>query len=378
MYVFLVGNPATRKSTAVRIVKDQLASSTGVRFAPGDTGGAKQGIVRALAGKRTEEAELEESIKAAGGLSLDALSNVDMTTSFDRIAPIDRHVLSVAHSEISAFLGARSSQMMDFLILMYDGEPSYEYETANGVDVKLYNPLLNIIGCATPASLVESLPAQSGSRGFLSRVILVYGERKYKSIPRPKDLPQELLANVRETYSKINYDLHGEFTETVDARNFADSLYERPLSISDSRFVYYSERRYIHFVKLGMILAATRCDMTIVKSDYAEADRILRMTELGMPNALGEFGMSPVAAAKQTILEFIRNCEEPVTLGILRAVMHRDLKVTELTQCVNDLVAAGQISQANSPEHGLVLIPNMKESKETLEAMNLLKPSSKG
>lgn len=376
MYVFLVGNPATRKSTAMKEVKRQLKASTGIRFAPGDTGGARQGLVLAMEGKKDEEAEIQAAIDAAGGLSLDALAGVSLETSFDKVASIDRHVLAVTHSEISQFLGAKSSQMTDFLTLMWDGEDEYDYKTSGGSNIHLDHPMLNILGCATPATLVESLPAQSGARGFLSRVILVYGEKKHKRIPRPIGMPEELIADVREKYSKIFYDMSGPFTESEEALDYSVTLYDRPLGINDSRFIYYAERRYTHFLKLGMVLAAARGSMVIEKDDYVEADYILKLTELGMPNALGEFGMSPIAAAKQTIVEFIRNCEEPVTPGILRAVMHRDLKVNELTQCINDLVASNQIVQAQSEEHGLILLPKFTESNETLEAMNLLKVQS--
>src|SRR3546814_15677405 len=61
--------------------------------------------------------------------------------------------------------------------------------------------------------------------------------------------------------------------------------------MNDPRFDSYHERRYTHLIKLAMVLCALRGYTCIDKADYQEAHRILRATEKGMPDALGQFGM---------------------------------------------------------------------------------------
>ena len=136
--------------------------------------------------------------------------------------------------------------------------------------------------------------------------------------------------------------LHGPFEETPDAKAYSESLYGWALEISDARFGYYHERRYTHLIKLAMCLAAGRESHTIVRDDYDEAHRILRATERGMPDALGEFGMNALASLKQSILEFMRD-SMAMPVEELRAHFHRDARSSEFTEVVTDLIRAGQL-----------------------------------
>ena len=47
-YILLVGDPAARKSTAMKVASRLLKDCTSVRFAPSDTGGQRQGLIRAM------------------------------------------------------------------------------------------------------------------------------------------------------------------------------------------------------------------------------------------------------------------------------------------------------------------------------------------
>lgn len=98
-YVLIVGTPGTRKSTAASIMKRPLKSSTGVRFAPQDTAGQRQGLIGAMqAGENSKEftgaVELTNRDTTMLGLTLDEISQVtndpeDEATKF--IADADKH-----------------------------------------------------------------------------------------------------------------------------------------------------------------------------------------------------------------------------------------------------------------------------------------------
>src|SRR3546814_8577594 len=87
--------------------------------------------------------------------------------------------------------------------------------------------------------------------------------------------------------------------------------------MNDPRFDSYHERRYTHLIKLAMVLCALRGYTCIDKADYQEAHRILRATEKGMPDALGQFGMNPLAALKQGIVDHVRSEEHTSELQSL-------------------------------------------------------------
>lgn len=379
-FVVLVGTPGTRKSTAMNIMKRQLRRSTGVRFAPKDTAGQRQGLVVAMQGGE-EKKEFIDSIElgaadnSLAALTLEDLSQVTNTpedseefeNSFISVA--DKHHLMVTATELSQFIGQNNLQMLDFLVTMWDGE-DYEYQTKAGLTT-LKNPLLNMISCTTPTSIHHSMPPAAGGQGFLSRMILVYGSRKYKLVPRPVEPDPDLVDSVRHAMNRAYFEVAGDFQETPEAKAYCESLYDFQLEINDPRFGYYHERRQDHLIKLAMALTASRGYHTIDIEDYREAHKILRATERGMPDALGEFGMNPLAALKQNMLEYCR-AHGMVKVEELRAVFHRDSRASEFMEAVNDLSRMNQVTMLQSADGSAVLMARNGKSNAEDEMISLL------
>lgn len=377
-YVLLVGTPGTRKSTASGLAKRMVKQSTGVRFAPSDTGFQRQGFVLALQGTEDQTRTLlNQSALAAGVDSIMSLTDLAKATEFTEeeaetameVAEADKHHLAICASEFSRVIGQNNYSMLDFLGERYDGE-DYEYKTRQS-DIKMKNTLMNLLACTTPTGIANSLPPAAGGQGFLSRVILVYGARKYKKVPRPSTPPLELVSRVKSTLSDMYHQLHGSFSETPDAQSHCEALYDYVPNITDNRFVYYAERRYTHLIKLAMVLAATRGSLQIVKDDYEEANRILKATEVGMPDALGEFGMNPLAAVKQEILEQLRAHQGPLTLNQIVAMFHRDAKTADITQIVSDLVNTKLVamSQLSSGERTLTAVVRLGNTEDQMMSL---------
>ena len=128
-YVLMVGTPASRKSTAANIAKRLLKESTGVRFAPADTGGQRQGLVLAMQGNPDESKEFlgaqELGSKNTGLASLTDLEEVtntpeDETASY--VAEADKHHIAAVANEFSRFIGQNNHGMLDFLVERWDGD----------------------------------------------------------------------------------------------------------------------------------------------------------------------------------------------------------------------------------------------------------------
>ena len=355
-YILLVGTPGTRKSTASSMAKRVLANSTGVRFAPKDTGGQRQGLVTAMGGAEDQKefvGAVEVANNSLAALTLEDIEEVTNDPEDEKarfISAADKHHMFLVAGEFGQFIGQNNRQLLDFLTAMWDGE-DYEYQLKGSVST-LKNPLLNILGATTPTSIAQNMPPQAGGQGFLSRVILVYGARKYKSVPRPVAPAVELVSAVSDRLQRVYFELAGAFDETDDARDYSIRLYDYSLEITDSRFGYYNERRYTHLIKLAMCLAAGRGTQTISRADYEEAHRILRATERGMPDALGEFGMNPLATLKQSILEAVRN-QVMIPLDSLQAMFHRDARAGEIQEVLNDLQRLKQVKYAQRKDGGV-------------------------
>jgi hypothetical protein len=356
------------------MMKRILKQSTGVRFAPGDTAGQRQGLIKEMKGDDEQSKEFVDAVELNArddsilGMSIHdmaGITNVPESELAMEIAIADKHHMAVVASEFSQFVGQNNSQMLDFLTQMWDGD-DYEYSTKAG-RTELKNPLLNILGCTTPSSIASSMPAAVVGQGFLSRMILVYGARKYKEVARPVAPSLELVDSVKDTLNGIYYERNGAFDETPEAREYSISLYGFPLEMSDSRFGYYAERRYTHLIKVAMCLCASRGVQTIEIGDYEQAHKILRATERGMPDALGEFGMNPLAAVKQSVLEYVRSVTN-IPLPVLQAGFHRECRPSELTEVINDLMRVGQVKSIQGKD-GIMMIHAVITREDTEDAM---------
>lgn len=377
-YVVLVGNPASRKNSASDLIVRLVQEHTDVRFAPPSTGGHQNGIMRAMVGKEDESINVDKFVQQTGKHSIADLSTEELYTmpmGGRVIAADDRHAVAIAPREFSAFIGQKSRPICDFLTDIWDAPEVHHHQTVSQgkpTAVKLHKPLINMLGATTPTNLMEAMPAGALGQGILSRIILVFGHGKHKSIPVPKKPPSHLADRIGHHLRTIYTEFHKSFQETPQAITKRAELYDDDLVITDARFIYYKERRQAHLVKVAMAFAAS-CGRTEIRAiDYEHADQLLRQTEKLMPQALGEFGMSKVAAAKQRIVEFIRECEDPVGLGTLRAVMHRDLSMGDLIACMEDLVASDQVVKHKDAKNGVSFLPKLDKRMIQRELMDLM------
>lgn len=126
-------------------------------------------------------------------------------------------------------------ELFEFLGKIYDGSP-YTYQLKNTPKLTMDDPLLSLLGCTTPTNISEAMPSAAIGEGFTSRIIFVYGGKKYKSVRRPKAFDPTLEARIEKRLSHIHYKLAGKFTESDAARELADSLYDRDSKLIDGRF----------------------------------------------------------------------------------------------------------------------------------------------
>jgi hypothetical protein len=366
MYTVLVGPPGVRKSTAMNTAVKFIKRHTQVRMSPDDTAGKYQGLVSAMEGQMFDEegklkAELDqESAFTEDAMSFDALANMQVNLN-----PKDLHSMFIAASEWSIFTGINNTGLLMFLLKMWDGE-DFEYQLRKET-ATLRDPLLNMIGCSTPTNIASTLPAEAIGQGFMSRIILVHSSRKYKQVPRRKALPTDLRDDISTIFGEVHYKFNGEFTETAEAAEYMDYQYGKSAHIDDHRFLYYMERRQTHLFKLAMNIAAARLSTEISIEDVMDAQTLLTLTEKHMPDALGEYGMSPTAAAKQKLVEFLMLAKEPVTQQVLWTMMHKEIPQREFIGVLNELMAAQKIISINVEGIGAAYIVKQERDADLLD-----------
>jgi hypothetical protein len=89
-----------------------------------------------------------------------------------------------------------------------------------------------------------------------------------------------------------------------------------------------------------------------------------------MPDALGEFGMNPLAQLKQSILENVR-MNVVVDMAVLQAQFHRDAKPQDISQVVNDLQRVNQLKiiQGKSGAISVHAAYNQEDTEESMMEM---------
>lgn len=351
VFVLLVGAPGTRKSQAIKYSSKLVAEHTQIRFAPDDTGGQRQGLITALEGDPEEETKEDLDRQIDTTMRIADMTNVEKMETFANLQlqmshPEDRHTMFACASEFGTFMGEANANTTRFLNKVWDGE-DYKYKLSKEQKV-LKDPLMTIIGGTTTSDIARILPADAIGQGFMSRWILVFAPNKERKVARPT-LDAKKAKHTIEIYKWLANEMRGEMREAPAAAELLDFMYtEKKIDLEDNRFIYYQERRHTHLMKLAMILAASRRSYVIETGDVMQADELLAYTEDRMPEALGEFGLSPVGAAKQKMIEVLQAAKEPITHTMFWNLMSRDMKQSDFKMAIADLIQADKIAEMNT------------------------------
>lgn len=354
MFVILTGPPAVRKSTAFRIMTKLLRRYTNVRFAPDDTGGQRQGLIAAMMNCKDENEKDAEILNRLAEINLggdgkkptNTLANLQ--AAVDEVGTIrldirDPRTMFIAASELNSILGENNTALLTFLQKMWDGDP-YKYQLKN-TEHELKDALLGLIGATTPSQLAIAMPPEAVGQGFTSRAIFVFADKKHtRKIARPT-LNMDAENELGNIFSKVSNDIDGIFIEDPKAAKHLDELYERGITISDPRFVHYADRRHNHLQKLCIGLAASRGSQIITEIDVSFADQLLLYTEQFMPEALGEYGMNKLSAAKQRLIEYLKSSDGPIPVTALYGFVSRDMSQLDFKHSIVELHNAGKVSQ---------------------------------
>jgi hypothetical protein len=363
MYVLLVGPPGVRKSTAISIATNLVKKNSSVRIAPDDTGAQRQGLIRAMTAEEDmidddKLTELDMLSRGVGNAStVDAMLNTEIKPAMH---PEDLTTMYAVASEFNTFIGHNALELITFLAKMWDGE-DYSYQLKES-QLSVRNGLMSIIGGTTPTSIATAFPPEAVGQGFMSRIILVHATKKYKNIARPKPFDENATDAISRRIKKIAYDMVGPFQEDEKAAEYLDKLYGTRVEIDDPRFLHYMERRHTHLIKTAMALCAGRGSQYIMPLDVVEAHRLLSHTEVFMSDALGEYGMSPLAVAKQRMVDFLRTTGV-VQRNVLQKILYKDLRAADFASALAELKDAGVIDESYSDKAGTLIIYKDKEKE---------------
>ncbi len=362
-YIMLIGNPGTRKSSAIKLCKKILSGAGYDKFSAEKT--TKEKFLLDLEGLPESYGETygtgtnryggrrntaNESISAS-----DVLRNLDLASNEEVHDGTPREVF-IAADEFNTFAGSGN---LDFFALLgslwdWDDESAcYKHRLKNSKSLAIYQPTISILGGNTHTGLQDGFPIQTIGQGFMSRLLLIHGEPSGRKIAFPTEPPDSLREAIIGFFGQIKERVKGEATISPQARGMLQTIYITQPEFEDYRLKHYSTRRFTHLLKLVLVMAAMRLSTKIEAEDVLLANTILAYTENLMPKALGEFGRSRNSEATQNVMNALYEAKEPMSFEALWKVVRRDIEKREqLSDILQGLMQADKIQAPDVKSQG--------------------------
>lgn len=345
----LIGDPGTRKSTAIKMVKKLLAMSGYSTFSADKT--TKEKFLLDLSGVEFDESGKEIVTSAHG----DAIVAKNLWGA-DTLEETAAAQMFIAADEFNEFMGNGNIEFISLLGNLWDYSGIFKNRIKNGKSVSINDPTISILGGNTPTGFALAFPPESLGQGFFSRLILVAGQSTGKKIAFPSVPPATATAEIVEKLQAIKHHCQGSARISSDAVQLLTEIYEHGYEIDDFRFVSYSSRRFTHLLKMCLIVSATRMSTEISVEDVVYANTILVHTERQMPKALGEFGKSRHSDVTHAVLKIIEAAPVPISMNEIWKHVSKDLdKLQTLGDIIRSLLSAEKIQNV-----GGKFLPNKK------------------
>jgi hypothetical protein len=330
MYVMLMGNPGTRKSTAIKMAAKLIRQAGYTNIAADRT--TKEKFLLDLAG---------EDITLKGEDILDQNLFGSQTDSSAEIL--------VAADEFNSFAGTGNMEFLSMLGTLWDYTDTYKNRVKNSKSVEIVDPTVSILGGNTPTGFSLAFPPDSIGQGIFSRLLIVHGEPSGRKITFPKQPSAEETKYLIDRLLQIKITCSASMEVLPASEMLLDKIYKKWEPITDVRFESYSNRRFTHLLKLCLIVCAARCATSLSEEDVIYANTILTHLENMMPNALGAFGKAKNSDISHKLLQILSSSHRAMTLQEVWKHLHTDLeRMSDLADMLRNLVAAERIMQHSS------------------------------
>ncbi len=360
MYLMLIGLPATRKSTAIKIAK-KLAMASGYSTIAADKTTKEKWLMDLAAQHDSTTGE------AGDILDKNLFGEEEDDASILSKPPIECFIMA---DEFNDFLGNGNIEFISMLGVLYDYEGIYRNRIKTGKSVNLPNPTINILSGNTPTNFSLAFPPEIIGQGFFSRLILVYGEPTGKRITFPVEPSPAAISEMVTKIAEIKRTCSGEILADSKTRELLDKIYKTYKGIDDVRFDHYTGRRFTHLIKLCIICAVSRGSRNITEKDVLLANTVLTHTEHLMPKALGEFGKSKHSDTINKIMDVLNRATAPMTANEIYKIISTDLdKFSDIGNLMNILTLSDKVMFVKSPAPGGFL-PKKTISVEVASSRN--------
>ena len=363
LYTMLIGNPGTKKSSAIKIGAKLMKQAGYKTFAAKKTRQEKYLLDLA---EQSTKLDTARAGALGGETGIDDILDANLfgeTSTEDPEYYIDKPPAEsfIAADEFNNFIGIGNLDFASILGELWDYEGVFDYKLKNSSSIYIPHPTVTILGGNTPTGFSTAFPVEAIGQGFFSRLLLVYGEPsgvKY-TFPPPPDTAKQ--AQLIQLLHRIKEEVKGEVVMSVEARELLHKIYHGWHGIDDVRFEHYANRRLTHLLKLTLVIVASRIGTTMETADVVYANTLLTHTENLMPKALGEFGKSKHSAISNKVMDIVAATDLPVRFKAIWKLVHQDLdNRQQLVEIVNNLQVAEKIQSVGAD--GYLPIKKMRDN----------------
>lgn len=360
IYVFLVGPPAAGKGLIIKPTSQMLKhyririegseirvidTEDATIMTLGDDGKAKElYLFPTLPDSTTFEKLVQKMAESNRKVAFKRADN-------DRPGVYTHNSAYFSLEELSSLLKKHTEGISQFMLNAYDCS-DYTREIKHGTPDLIKKPCLNILAGTTPTYMDEIFTGRILDDGLSSRTWFIFefaprfhAWRIAEQTEEQKQCKRDLLAHIKllsNTFGRI------EFTPEADEylMNWWEEEHPVKKPNNSMRLASYYGRKNIHVKKLAMIMhlaESTELGEVISLETAIRAKEELDGIERKMHHALNFGRRNPLAAAGDTIIEFMIKLKRGVTKEELHEETWRDLRLPELTEVLNHLMEVKKI-----------------------------------
>lgn len=312
-YVIIVGSSGTKKSSAIVLAKKIAQQFSYSGFSPDI--GSDIAIMRWLSKQR-----------------LDLEPNDFFGECF------------ICQDELSNFVGTKNLRMAMWLGQMWDRYEAFSYRTENAGELDLPPTYFSLLGGITPSGLISHFSPEMIDQGFLSRTILVPISPAHRLFHLPQTVD---VATLTADWFKA---LRRPRTMTIaqDANSWLKDLYTFYVyhpPVNHARFSGYNNRRYIHMLKLSLVLAALEDKDEIDVEELKLANSLLAFVERYYESIVQTLSTTKEGQLAAKVLEKLSVANRPLSMAeLLGACYNYCSDPTKLSSICYVLASAGMIN----------------------------------
>ena len=266
--------------------------------------------------------------------------------------PISVSPIHIFASELGTFLQLKGdSGMLDALVDLWDGKPSFKRRTRSSGIVDIPRPYVNLLGCTTPGWLSSNAESYFVDGGFFSRTVFVYASEKDRLIAYPEDtLDHTLRESLLQDLTRIK-DLSGEFKLSKEAKEWGTEWYEAtykspPEHLQGEKFQSYLARRQTHLHKIAMVCSASEDNSLLITVEQMQmAEQMLHLAEDNLIHIHESIVTSDKMKSFTLLKKFFYLHKAPIEKNKLFREFFTRITHQEFEEALKALLFAGEVKQ---------------------------------